>query len=83
MSACGDLVRPSLLAGGDGKIYALFSRAIARIQPGTFQVDKLADTPIPISAGFAVKDGVIYFASGAHLWRFRIPVAGATHSSKA
>jgi len=72
----------SLLAGADQKIYALFSKSIVRIEPGTFRAEKLADSPVPISSGFAIKDGVIYFASGAHLCRFRIPAAaGATGSS--
>ncbi len=83
LSACGDLVRPSLLAGGDGKIYALFSKAIVRIEPGTFKAEKLADAPVPISAGFAIKDGVIYYASGAHLWRFRLPAAAASAGNPA
>ena len=81
MSAYGDPVRPSLLAGADRKIYALFGKSIVRIEPGTFQAEKLADSPVPISSGFAIKDGVIYFASGAHLWRFRISATAASPSS--
>jgi len=82
MSACGDLVRPSLLAAADKNIYALFRKAIVRIEPGTFKIEKLGEAPVPISAGFAIRDGVIYFASGAHLWRFRIPPAAAAAGDK-
>jgi hypothetical protein len=71
-SAYGDLVRPSLLAGDDKKIYALFSKSILRIEPGTFKHQKLADSPVPVTAGFAIKEGMIYFAAGAHLWRYKI-----------
>lgn len=73
LSPCGDLVRPSLATGQDKKIYALFSKSVVRIEPGTFRVEKLAESPVTINAGLATKDGLIYFASGAHLWRFRIP----------
>jgi len=74
MSAYGDIVRPSLLAGGDKRIYALFNKSIVRIEPGTFRAEKLAEAPVPISAGFAIRDGVVYFASGAHLWRYKFPI---------
>lgn len=77
LSAYGELVRPSLLAAWDKKIYGLFRKAIIRIEPGTLKIEKLADAPVPISMGFAIKDGILYFASGAHLWRFRIPAPAA------
>ncbi|OGD21736.1 MAG: hypothetical protein A2W03_18215 [Candidatus Aminicenantes bacterium RBG_16_63_16] len=73
MSAYGDIVRPSLLASGDKKIFALFSKSIVRIEPGSFRAEKLAEAPVLISSGFALRDGVVYFASGAHIWRFKIP----------
>jgi hypothetical protein len=73
LSACGDPVRPTLMTGRDKKVYALFSKTIVRIEPGTFRVERLADAPVTISAGLAVKDGFVYFASGAHLWRFKVP----------
>jgi dienelactone hydrolase len=75
MSGYGDLVRPSLLTGEDEKIYVLFSKSIVRIDPGNFRAGKLADSPVTINVGLAIKDGFIYFASGAHLWRFRIPAS--------
>lgn len=75
LSAFGDLVRPSLVAGQDKKVYALFSKAVVRIDPATFKVEKLGDSPVTINAGLALKDGIIYFASGAHLWRFKLPAS--------
>jgi hypothetical protein len=72
LSRYGDLVRPALLAAPDKKVYALFSRSVVRIDPGSYAHKRLAEAPVPITAGFAAKNGLIYFASGAHLWSFRL-----------
>jgi dienelactone hydrolase len=69
----GELVRPSFLRGEDGKIYGVFGRAIARIEPGTLKVEKIATPPVTIGAGLAIDRGLIYFASRANLWRFKLP----------
>ncbi len=73
LSRFGDLVRPALLAGPEGTIYALLSTSILRINAGDFKVDKLAELPVPATAGLAIRDGWLYFASNAHLWRYRLP----------
>jgi outer membrane protein assembly factor BamB len=75
LSSCGNLVRPSLATGQDKKVYALFSKSVVRIELGTFRVEKLAESPVTISAGLAIKDGHIYFTNGAHLWRYKIPAS--------
>jgi hypothetical protein len=75
LSPYGSLVRPSLAAGPGGTIYALLSSSILRIKGENFAVEKIAGSPVPITAGLAVRDGWLYFASNAHLWRFRLPGA--------
>jgi hypothetical protein len=64
-----------LTAGPDGTLYVLLSAFILRIKGEKFAVEKIAESPVPITAGLAVKDGWLYFASNAHLWRFRLPGA--------
>ena len=73
LSRYGSLVRPSLAAGPGGTLYALLSSSILRIKGENFAVEKIAEPPVPISAGLALQDGWLYFASNAHLWRYRLP----------
>jgi hypothetical protein len=51
----------------------MMGRAIVRITPGSFEHVKLADSPVGIGAGGTLLDGVLYFASGTHLWSYQIP----------
>jgi hypothetical protein len=77
-SAYGGLVRPALLRGEDGKIYALFTKAIVKIHPGDYRHEKLADAPGSISAGIAIQQGRLYFAVGSHLWSYALrPLPGS------
>jgi outer membrane protein assembly factor BamB len=64
----GGLPRQVLVRGEDDRLFAILSKSILRIQPGTFAVEKLADAPVGITAGVAVTRGRLYFASGSHLW---------------
>jgi hypothetical protein len=57
----------------DGSIYALFREAIIRIEPGTFEHEKIADSPVQIGAGVALLDGRLYFGSGSRLWSYELP----------
>lgn len=66
----GGLPRPAFLRGPEGKLYGLFTGAIVRIEPQTFQHHKLADAPGPISAGIAILEDRLYFAIGSHLWSY-------------
>ena len=74
MSEYGGLPRPALLRGPDDNIYAIFTKAIVRIEPGTFKHEKLADAPRGISAGLAILGGRLYFASGSHLWSYDLAI---------
>jgi len=66
----GGLPRPALIRGPDGNLYALFTKALVRIEPQTFRHEKLADAPGSISAGLAIQAGRLYFAIGSHLWSY-------------
>jgi len=58
----------------DRRVFVLFVRSIAEVDPKTFALRLLAQTPVPITAGGDYLDGRLYFASGSHLWSFRLPV---------
>lgn len=74
LSAYGNIVRPGMILGPDKNIYAAFSRAIVRIQPGSCTHEKIAEAPMGISAGPAFFNGRLYFASGARLWSYALPL---------
>ena len=61
----------SLALGPDGLIYGVGGKAIVRITPGEYSIEKLADTPGG-SGGIAILDGRIYFKIGTHLWSYTI-----------
>jgi hypothetical protein len=70
LSAYGGIVRPGMVLGPDKNIYAAFTGAIVKIEPGTCAHAKVADTPMGISAGPVLHDGRFYFASRASLWSY-------------
>jgi len=72
LAAYGGVPRQALHGAPDGSLYALLSAAIVRITPATLAVEKLATPPVSISAGGALADGRLYFASGAHLWSYSL-----------
>ena len=57
-----------IACGPDGNIYLVLSRAIVRVKPGRFEIEKLGDTPGAANAGIAVVRRRVYFAVGSHLW---------------
>lgn len=75
MAAYGGLPRPALLRGADNTIYALFTKAIVRIDPRDFRHEKLADASGNISAGIAIQRDRLYFAIGSHLWSYVPPLS--------
>jgi hypothetical protein len=66
----GGVPRHALQLGPNGSLYAMMSKAILRITPGTFEHEKLADSPVGISAGGALLNGLLVFASNAHVWTY-------------
>lgn len=57
----------------DGRMYILFVKGVARIEPGAFQITMLAESPVPVQGGGDMLDGRIYFASGSHIYSYRVP----------
>jgi WD40 repeat protein len=68
----GTIAYNGLKPGPDGKLYAVMSKALLRITPGTYAVEKLAEPPQPVRAGTAVMDGRLYFVIDSHLWSFAL-----------
>ncbi|OHB81920.1 MAG: hypothetical protein A2W31_05465 [Planctomycetes bacterium RBG_16_64_10] len=62
-----------LLVAPDQNVYVLFVKGIARIDPKTFSISMLAESPVPIGPGGDILDGRIYFGSGSHVYSYQIP----------
>ena len=63
----------TLVLGPDKKIYALFSKAIVRIEPGTFKHTKLATPPVGVQVGIVLLEGRLYFTHGSRVWSYKVP----------
>jgi len=61
------------VTGPDGRTYMLFVRGIAVVDPDTFAITMLAESPVPIGAGGDILDGRIYFSSGSHVYSYAVP----------
>ncbi len=53
-----------------GQIHVLFRDAIVRINPDTFEHEKLVDTPVPVNIGVVLHEQRLYFTSGSELWSY-------------
>ena len=73
IAECGGVPRHALQLTPDGQLYAMFSEAIVRISPDTFEHRVLSSTPAKITAGGALVDGLLCFACGSHVWTYRLP----------
>ena len=58
--------------GPDGAIYVLFVKGIARVNADTYDIEMVSESPVPIQAGGDYLDGRIYFASGSHVYSYRV-----------
>jgi hypothetical protein len=58
--------------GPEGEIYVLFVKGIARVDPASYALTMLAQSPVPIDAGGDYLDGRVYFASGSHLYSYEV-----------
>jgi len=56
-----------------GAVYMLFVKGIARVEPGTFKITLLAESPVPVGPGGDYYKGRIYFASGSHVYSYKVP----------
>ena len=61
------------ITGPDNKIYILFMKGIAVIDPGSYKIKLLGTSPVPITAGGDYLDGRIYFVGGSHVYSFEVP----------
>jgi hypothetical protein len=59
----------------DKAIYMLFVKGIARVDPATFGISMVAESPVPIGAGGDYLDGRIYFSSGSHVYSYQVLTA--------
>jgi len=55
----------------------LLAKGIARVEPETFAIRLLAESPVPVHAGGDYYDGRIYFSSGSHLYSYTLPKASS------
>jgi hypothetical protein len=58
--------------GVEGTIYVLFVKGITRVEPTSYALTMLAQSPVPIDAGGDYLEGRIYFVSGSHLYSYEI-----------
>ena len=58
--------------GPKGEIYAIFSKGIARLDPGSKTLKLVAASPVPIDTGGDYFKGRIYFSSGSHLLSYKV-----------
>lgn len=61
-----------LITGPNKNIYVLFVKGIVKVEPGTFKLSMIAESPLPIIAGGDYLDGKIYFISGSHLISYKL-----------
>jgi len=59
------------VSGPKGEIYLLLHNGIVRIEPGSFKLYMIAESPVPIETGGDYLDGRIYFVSGSHLCSYK------------
>ena len=56
----------------NGTTYMLFAQGVARVDPNTFKIALLAKSPVTIGPGGDYHDGRIYFASGSHVYSWKV-----------
>jgi len=66
--AAGYMAPRCMSIAPDGNIYAIFQKAVVRIEPGTFRHRAIFNTADKITAGIAIQDGRLYFACGSRLF---------------
>jgi hypothetical protein len=59
----------------DGRIFILLSKGIAQLNPQTYDITLLAESPVPISPGGTWLNGRIYFGNSSHLYSWQAPDA--------
>jgi len=62
----------AFVTDGKGNFYILFVKGIARLNPNTFDIAWLAQSPVAIGGGGDYLDGRIYFFHGSHLYSYSL-----------
>lgn len=75
LSSHGSVPRHAFQQDGKGRLIAMLSRDILEVDPQTYATTALATSPAGITAGGAFSKGRVCFASGSHLWTWRVPAA--------
>ena len=68
----GSQVWGSYRVGKDGLIWGLTTSVLFTLDPKTCEYRVVTHSPKPVTAGLALTEEAVYFASGAHLWRYRL-----------
>ena len=58
--------------GPKKEIYLLFVKGIVKVEPGSFKMTMIAESPVPINTGGDYLHGRIYFVSGSHLCSYKL-----------
>jgi hypothetical protein len=58
--------------GPKGHIYLLFVKGIVEVEPRSFKMTMIAESPVPMNTGGDYLDGRIYFVSGSHLCSYKL-----------
>ncbi len=61
------------VASPEGDTYMLFVKGVAQINPDTFEITLLAQSPVSIGPGGDFYNGRIYFGSGSHMYSYTVP----------
>lgn len=56
-----------------GEVYLLLVKGIARLDKETFEIEMIAESPVPLGNGGDFLDGRIYFTGGSHLYSWAVP----------
>lgn len=59
--------------GSNSEIFILYEKGIAKVDPKTFEISMVKESPVPINVGGDYLDGKIYFISGSHLCSYKLP----------
>jgi hypothetical protein len=69
----GGITYNSVVRGPDGAVWGLAKDGIFRFDPKTRHMQLRVKTPAPVTAGFALLHGNIYYASGPVIYRYALP----------
>ena len=58
-----------------GRLVGLTAKGVYTIDPASGESKQVAAAPVRIACGFALIGDAVYFASGAELWRYWLPIA--------